>query len=207
MLGSHQNPFISHELISQIPLFRNYGKKTFMPIKIKRSRRLRVEIDPEKRECLTSQAVRGIWIVGWTGFRMWDIRRRWDVGGQNSGCETSGEGGTSVGQNSGCETSGEGGMSADRIPDVRHSEKVGCRRTGFQMRDIQRRWNVDWIEFLMWDIWRRVGHRPDRIPDVRHPEKVGCRRTGFRMWDIWRRWWNVGRIEFRMWDIRRRLGR
>ena len=32
--------------------------------------------------------------------------------GQNSGCETSGEGGTSAGQNSGCETSGEGGTSA-----------------------------------------------------------------------------------------------
>ena len=39
-------------------------KKTSMPIKIKRSKRLRVEMDPANRECLTSQAIRGIWIVG-----------------------------------------------------------------------------------------------------------------------------------------------
>ena len=33
----------------------------------------------------------------------------------------------SVGQNSGCETSREGGMSTNIIPDVRHPEKVGRR--------------------------------------------------------------------------------
>ena len=66
------------------------------------------------------------WDVGRTEFRMWDIWRRWDVGGQNSGCETSGE----------C------GMSVDRIPDVRHLEKVGCRQTEFRMWDIRRGWNV-----------------------------------------------------------------
>ena len=32
--------------------------------------------------------------------------------GQDSGCETSGEGRMSAGQDSGCETSGEGGMAA-----------------------------------------------------------------------------------------------
>ena len=39
MSGSHQNPFILHELVSQIPLFWNY-EKLFMLNKIKRSRRL-----------------------------------------------------------------------------------------------------------------------------------------------------------------------
>ena len=33
------------------------------------------------------------------------------LGDRNSGCEASGEGGTSAGQNSGCEISGEGGTS------------------------------------------------------------------------------------------------
>ena len=41
-------------------------------------------------------------------FWMWDIRRRWNVGGQNSEYEIS----------------GEDGMSADKIPDVRYPEKV-----------------------------------------------------------------------------------
>ena len=50
--------------------------------------------------------------LGRTEFRMRDIRRRWNIGGQNSGCEASGEGGMSVGQDFGCETSGEGGISA-----------------------------------------------------------------------------------------------
>ena len=31
-----------------------------------------------------------------------------------------------AGQNSGCEISGEGGTSVDRIPDVRYAEKVEC---------------------------------------------------------------------------------
>ena len=48
--------------------------------------------------------------------------------GQDFGCEISREGGTSAGQNSGCKTSGEGGISTDRIPDVKHLEKVvECR--------------------------------------------------------------------------------
>ena len=186
----------------------------FMLIKIKRSRRLRAEMNPANRECLTSQTIRGIWIVGCgcspskcyqrirtcltgevefpsspirrqapdvkypdkmerrpdripdvrhpekvgcrrTEFRMWDIRRRWDVGEQNSECETFGEGGTSARQNFGCEISGEGGTLADRILDVRHPEKVGCRWTEFRMWDIRRRWDVGRTEFQMWDIRRR----------------------------------------------------
>nr|CAN72329.1 hypothetical protein VITISV_012614 [Vitis vinifera] len=43
------------------------------------------------------------------------------------------KGGMSVGQNSGCETSGEGRCRPDRIPDVRHPDKVGCRRIEFRM--------------------------------------------------------------------------
>ena len=65
-----------------------------------------------------------------TEFRMRGIRRRWNVDGQNSGCKASERGGMSGVQDSGCEASKEGGMSADRIPDVRHPEKVGrtCMR-------------------------------------------------------------------------------
>ena len=44
--------------------------------------------------------------------------------GHNSGCEISGEGGTSAGQNSGCETSEEGGMSTGQNL---HPEKVECQ--------------------------------------------------------------------------------
>ena len=164
------------------------------------------KMDPANRERLTSQAVRGIWIVGCgcylgkrhqrirtcltgevespsspmrrqapdvkypkkverrrTEFRMWDIWRRWNVGGQNFGCEISGGDGTLAGQDSECEISGGGGMSADRIPDVRYPEEM-------------ERW-------------------PDRIPDVRYPDEVECRRIEFRMWDIQMRW-NVGRTEF-----------
>ena len=73
-------------------------------------------MDPANRERLTSQAVQGIWIV------------LLSHPASDVGCEISREGGTSVGQNSGCETSGEGGMLTDRIPDVRHLEKVvECR--------------------------------------------------------------------------------
>nr|CAN73157.1 hypothetical protein VITISV_010050 [Vitis vinifera] len=62
--------------------------------------------------------------------------------GQDSGCETSGEGGMAevripdvrhqekgmaAGQDSGYETSGEGNGAWGRIPDVRHPEKVERR--------------------------------------------------------------------------------
>ena len=72
---------------------------------------------------------------------------------------------TSAGQNSGCKTSGEGGMSADRIPDVRHPEKVGCRPD--RIPDVRHS--------------EKVGRRPDRISDVRHLKKVGHWRTEFWM--------------------------
>ena len=91
MSGSHQNPFILHELISQIPLYHNYEKKTFMPIKIKRS---------------------------------------------GNGSE-------------------EGRTLADRIPDVRHPEKVGHWQDKIRMRDIRRRWGGSRTEFRMRDIRRR----------------------------------------------------
>nr|CAN79706.1 hypothetical protein VITISV_012363 [Vitis vinifera] len=87
--------------------------------------------------------------------------------------------------------SGEGGMSADRIPDVRHPEKVGRRSD--RIPDVRHPEKVE---------CRRIEIRR-RIPDARHPEKVGRWQTEFRMRDIRRRW-DVGRTEFRMRDIRRR---
>ena len=142
---------------------------------IMRSKRLRAEMDPANRECLTSQAVRGIWIVGCgcfpgkryqrirtcltgevetssspirhqapdvndrTEFRMWDIRRRWNVGGQNSRCEIS--------------------------------KKMERRRTEFRMWDIRRRWNVGGQNSRC-EISGESGTSADIIPDVRYPEKV-----------------------------------
>ena len=97
------------------------------------------EMDSADRECLTSQAVRRIWIVGCgcsPGKRYQRIqtcltrelnrpplhpalgagceisKEGWTSARQDSGCEISGEGWTSAGQDSGCEISGEGGTSA-----------------------------------------------------------------------------------------------
>ena len=64
---------------------------------------------------------------------MRDIRERLNVGGQDSGCEISGEGGTLAGQNSGCETSGWN-VGGGRIPDVRCPGGMGdaacCKEEG-----------------------------------------------------------------------------
>ena len=63
-----------------------------------------------------------------------------------------------AGQNFRCETSGEDGTSANKIPDVRHPEKMGLWSD--RIPDVRHP--------------EKVGLWPDRIPDVRHPEKVGC---------------------------------
>ena len=105
--------------------------------------------------------------------RMWDIRRRWDVGGQDSGCEASGEGGTSTGQDSGCETSGEGGTSAGQDSGCEASgeggtsagQDSGCEASGEGGTSADRIPDVKHPE--------NVGLWPDRIPDVIHPKNAG----------------------------------
>ena len=57
----------------------------------------------------------------------------------------------------GCEISEKGGMSTDRIPDVRHLEKMECRPD--RISDVRHP--------------EKVGCRWTEIPDVRHPEKGG----------------------------------
>ncbi|WJZ80886.1 hypothetical protein VitviT2T_000757 [Vitis vinifera] len=52
---------------------------------------------------------------------------------QNSGCETSGKGGTSADRIPDVRHPEKVGLRSDRIPDVRHPEKVGCRRTEFRI--------------------------------------------------------------------------
>ena len=61
----------------------------------------------------------------------------WNVGGQDSGCEISGEGGTSVGSR--C-----GGMSADRIPDVRYPGglNVGGQDSECEISGWMERWRT-----------------------------------------------------------------
>ena len=71
--------------------------------------------------------------------------------GQDSRCETSGEGGTLAEKNSECETSGEGGTSAEK--------NSGCETPG---------WNGGGEGFRVRDI--RMEWRRRRIPGVRHPD-------------------------------------
>ena len=99
------------------------------------------EMDPANRQCLTSQAVRGIWIGGCgcypgkryqkirtclTGevetssspIRLWGMRM-WNVGGRNSRCEISGEGGMSAGLNS---SPGRMSYAASCYPEQLHPD-------------------------------------------------------------------------------------
>ena len=86
------------------------------------------EINPANRECLMSQAVRGIWIVG-------------------CGCSP----GKHYQRIRTCLTGEvETPFSSIRCQalDVKYQEKVECRWTEFQMLNIRRRWKVGRIEFF-----------------------------------------------------------
>ena len=134
-----------------------------------------------------------------------------------AGCEISGEGGTSANRIPDVRYSEKVKRWTDRIPDMRYPEKVERRRTEFRIWDIRRRWNVGRTEFRMWDIRRRwnVG---EQNSECEIPEEGGMsadKIPNVRYPDevecrrtefrMWaiRRRWNVGRTEFRMWDMRR----
>ena len=147
----------------------------FMLIKIKRSRRLRAEMNPANRECLTSQTIRGIWIVGCgcSPSKCYQRIRTCLTGEVEFPSSPIRRQAPDVKYPDKME------RRPDRIPDVRYPEKVGRRPD--RIPDVRHS--------------EKVGRRPDRISDVRHLKKVGHWRTEFWMWDIRRRW-DVGGQNF-----------